>query len=104
MQKLPDFVPAFSHHLKPLMRDSSQFTCMRFHPRIDGWIPLHSAVESQQFRFHRRSTFSFRDLWITWHPYLHLPSAKIARLQSRCSLKRVSLPANSMVIYNLDRL
>jgi hypothetical protein len=26
MQKLPDFVPAFSHPLKPLNRDSSQFT------------------------------------------------------------------------------
>jgi hypothetical protein len=26
MQKLPDFVPAFSHHLKPLMRDGSQYT------------------------------------------------------------------------------
>src|SRR2546427_93259 len=50
MQKLPDFVPAFSHHLKPLMRDGSQFTCVRFHPRIDGGIPLDSAVESQQFR------------------------------------------------------
>ena len=23
MEKLPDFVPAFSHHLKPLMRDGS---------------------------------------------------------------------------------
>src|SRR5437870_7913768 len=52
MQKLPDFVPALSHHLKPLMRDSSQFTCMFFHPRIDGGIPLDSAVESQQFRSH----------------------------------------------------
>src|SRR2546425_12403633 len=57
MQKLPDFVPAFSHHLKPLMRDGSQFTCVLFHPRIDGGIPLDSAVESQQFRSHRRSTF-----------------------------------------------
>jgi len=47
MQKLPDFVPAFSHHLKPLMRDGSQSTCMLFHPCIDGWIPLDSAVESQ---------------------------------------------------------
>jgi hypothetical protein len=47
MQKLPDFVPAFSHRLKPLMRDGSQFTCTLFHPRIDGGIPLHSAVESQ---------------------------------------------------------
>src|SRR5437879_8481793 len=59
MQKLPDFVPAFSHHLKPLMRDGSQFTCMLFHPRIDSAIPLDSAVESQQFRSHRRSTFCF---------------------------------------------
>src|ERR1700756_1342409 len=64
MQKLPDFVSAFSHHLKPLMRDSSQFTCMLFHPRIDSGIPLDSAVESQQFRSHRRSTFCFRDLWL----------------------------------------
>src|ERR1700736_7023396 len=60
MQKFPDFVPAFSHDLKPLMRDRSQFTCMVFHPRIDGGISLDSAVESQQFRSHRRTTF--RDL------------------------------------------
>src|ERR1035438_7778486 len=53
MQKLPDFVPAFSHHLKPLMRDGSQSTCMLFHPRIDGGIPLDSTVKSQQFRSHR---------------------------------------------------
>jgi hypothetical protein len=46
MQELPDFVPAISHHLKPLMRDSSQFTCMLVHPRIDGGIALDSAVES----------------------------------------------------------
>jgi hypothetical protein len=60
MQKLPDFVPAFSHHLKALMRDGSQFTCVLFHPRIDGGVSLDSAVESQRFRSHRRSTF--RDL------------------------------------------
>src|SRR5580704_8749741 len=54
MQKLPDFVPAFSHHLKPLMRNRPQFTCMLFHPRINGGIPLDSAVESQQFHSHRR--------------------------------------------------
>src|SRR5712692_2585744 len=53
MQKLPDFVPAFSHHLKPLMRDGSQSTCMLFHPCIDGGIPLDGAVESQQFRSRR---------------------------------------------------
>src|SRR5579864_5647772 len=59
MQKLPDFVAALSHHLKPLMRDGPQSTCMLFHPRIDGGIPLDSAVESQQFRSHPRSTFCF---------------------------------------------
>src|SRR5882724_2748188 len=62
MQKLPDFVSAFSHHRKPLMRDGSQFTGMLFHPRIDGGISLDSAVEPQQFRSHRHSTFFFRDL------------------------------------------
>jgi hypothetical protein len=50
MQKLPDLVPAFSHHVKPLVRDGSQFARMLFHPRIDGAIPLDGAVESQQFR------------------------------------------------------
>src|SRR6185437_15118416 len=49
MQKLPDFVPAFSHHLKPLLRDGSQFTCMLFPPRIDGRITLASALQSKQF-------------------------------------------------------
>src|SRR5689334_11929899 len=55
MQELPDFVPAFSHHLKPTDGDVSQLTCMVFHPRIDGRIAFDSAVESQQFRSHRRS-------------------------------------------------
>src|SRR5262249_3517811 len=56
MQEFPDFVPAFSHQFKPLLRDGSQSTCMLFHPRIDGGIALDSAVEAQQFRSHRRST------------------------------------------------
>src|SRR5260370_5226169 len=64
MQELSDFVPAFSHHLKPLMRDGSRLTFMLFHPRVDGGIPLHSAVESQQFRSHRRSTFAKAALFI----------------------------------------
>ena len=46
MQKLPYFVPAFSHNLEPLMRDGSQFSRALFHPGIDGGIPLDSAVES----------------------------------------------------------
>src|SRR5271169_1322597 len=64
MQKLPDFVAAFSHHLKPAMRDGSQFTRMLFHPSIDRGIPLDSAVESQQVRSHDHFTFCFRDLWL----------------------------------------
>jgi hypothetical protein len=69
MQELPDFVSGFSHHLKPLKRDGSQSTCMIFHPRIDGGIPLDSAVESQQFRSHRRSTLCFSRSVVMWHPY-----------------------------------
>jgi hypothetical protein len=46
MQKLSDLVPAFPHHLKPLMRDRSQSTSMLFQPRLDGGIPLDSAAES----------------------------------------------------------
>src|ERR1700722_12706053 len=63
MQKFPDFVPALSHQLKPVMSDGSQFTCMLFHPRLNGGIPLDSAVESQQL--HRgergRSPSCFQD-------------------------------------------
>jgi hypothetical protein len=59
MQKLPDFVPAFAHHLKPLLRDCSQFTRALFHPRINGWIMLDSAVKSQKVRFHRSCIFNF---------------------------------------------
>jgi hypothetical protein len=55
MQDLQDFVPASSHHLKPLMRDGSQFTTMLFHPRIDSGIAFDSTVEAQQFCPHHRS-------------------------------------------------
>src|SRR5712692_9711431 len=83
MQKLPDFVPALSHHLKPPMRDGSQFTCMLFHPRIDGGIPLDSAVESQQFRSHRRST-SF-EIYGYVTPYTRTPQACRAPRNERYS-------------------
>src|SRR6476646_5719093 len=65
MQNRQNLVAAFSHHLKPPMRDGAQFTCMLFHPHLDGGIPPDSAVESQQFRPHRRPTFCFRDLWLS---------------------------------------
>jgi len=74
MQKLPDFVPAHSHHLKPLMRDGSQCNCMLFHPRIDGGIPLDSAIESQQIPFSSSLVFLLSGSVVTLHPYL--PSSK----------------------------
>ncbi len=46
MQKFADFVATVAHHLKPVMRDGSQFAGMLPHPRIDGWIALDSIVES----------------------------------------------------------
>jgi hypothetical protein len=46
MQKLSDFVPAFSHHFKPMQRDRSQFTRMRLYPHIDSGVPLDSTMES----------------------------------------------------------
>src|SRR5450432_3465708 len=64
MQEFADFVAALSHHLKPLMGDGSQFTCMYFHPGIDGGIALDGAVESQQFRSHGRPCFCFRQQWL----------------------------------------
>src|SRR5262245_50350945 len=51
MQEFSNFVSAFPHHLKPLLRDGSQFTCMLFHPRIDSGIPLDAAIESQRVPF-----------------------------------------------------
>jgi hypothetical protein len=62
MQKLADFVPALSHHLKPPMRDGSQFTRMLFHPGIDGGITLDSAVESQEVRFHRGTALGLKNI------------------------------------------
>jgi hypothetical protein len=59
MQDLPDFVPASSHHLKPLVRDGPQFTSMLLHPCIDGEIAFDSSVEPQKFDSHRRSIFTF---------------------------------------------
>jgi hypothetical protein len=45
-----------------------------FHPRIDGGIPLDSAVESQQFRSHRRD-FGINGGVLSWRfeRYLRVP-------------------------------
>jgi hypothetical protein len=58
MEDLPDLVSAVSHSFKPLLRDGSQFTSMRFHPRSDGGIAFDSTVEPQQVRFHCCSIFA----------------------------------------------
>src|ERR1051326_7845052 len=71
MQKLADFIPASSHHLKPLTRDFSQFPRMLFHPLIDGGIPLDSAVESQQVRSHGGPTFFEIYGYVTPYPKGH---------------------------------
>src|SRR5438477_2199702 len=81
MQKLPDFVAALSHHLKPLMRDCSQFTCMLFHPRIDSGIPLDSAVESQQFR--RLHRFQLSSKRIASDPALASSHTSLAQCPNR---------------------
>jgi hypothetical protein len=67
MQDLPHFIAAFAHRLKLLSCDRSQFTFMHTHPRIDGGIAFDSAVQSQQFRSHRRSIFAFGS-HVTSHP------------------------------------
>src|SRR6516164_1296245 len=98
MQKLADFVSAFSHHLKPLLRDDSQFACMLFHPAIDGGIAFHSAVQSKQFRsYHHgvlRATSRFQDATLSSYsmgspkPSVWTPSWRKASkaINRRCAL------------------
>jgi hypothetical protein len=74
MQEFPDLVAALSHHLKPLVRDGSQFALMFFHPGIDGGIALDSAVESQEVGSVRLYTFLFPRSLVTEHPHLCLQS------------------------------
>src|SRR6202030_1647758 len=57
MENLPDFVSAISHHLKPLLRDVSQFTRMLFHPALDRRITLDGAVQAKQFRSRGHGVF-----------------------------------------------
>src|SRR5467141_2518377 len=52
MQKLPDFVPAFSHHLKPLMRDGSELlnVCLK----ENAWHRfLRMDKDRHRYFFHR---------------------------------------------------
>src|SRR5580704_18762430 len=88
MHKLADFVSAIPHHLKPFMRDGSQFARMLFHPPINGGISLDSAVESQQFRSHRRSSFSFEICYCV--AYMRPSSGYYSELGLQC---RIPLPS-----------
>jgi hypothetical protein len=87
MQKLSNFISASPHHLKPLVRDGSQFTVMPFYPRIDSGVSLHSAVKSQQLRSHHRysllskSTIT-QDEWPTSSQSIN-PGAHLLAVSSR---------------------
>lgn len=95
MQEFPDFVPAFSHDFKPLMRDSSQFTSMFVHPRINGGIALDGAIESQEFRFHdlRLSAFENRSYEAS---LLYVPQNRLSGMRIRLSLIASTIPTLAM--------
>ena len=98
MQKLADFVSTFSHLVKPLARDGSQFTCMLFHPGVNGRITLDSAVQSKQFRSCRhgvlRATSRFEGATLSSYsigspkPSVWMPSWRRAfkAINRRCAL------------------
>ena len=94
VQELPDFVPTFSHRLKPSERDGSQFTGMLFHPCIDGRIPFDSAIESQEFRSGRRAIFLLSKFVITSHPYRVLLAQSLVRNSPSCP--RPKFPLESL--------
>lgn len=47
MQDFADFVAAFAHRFKPVVRDGSQFTLMLFHPGVDRGIAFEDAIQAQ---------------------------------------------------------
>src|SRR6266705_1670087 len=101
MQKLPDFVPAFSHHLKPLMRDGSQSTCMlSFIDASMAGSRSTAPLNSSNSVLIDRSTFCFRDLWL--RSTLTFPPGKPLVWNSR-SCRRSVAPGNAAVFYNPDR-
>lgn len=79
MHKLPHFVSAVAHHLEPLMRDRSQFARMLFHPRVDGGVPLDSAVEPQNFSLLHGSNLSFKML-VLFGESTQGPGARVSSL------------------------
>jgi hypothetical protein len=51
---------------------------MLFHPCIDGWIPLDSAIESQQFGSHVGSSFQiFRSQFAMISATCKIPAAEL---------------------------
>jgi hypothetical protein len=64
MQELADFVPALSHHLKPLPRDGSQLTRMLDRPPVDGGIAFDRPHESKQLRSFCHAAFTATE-WLT---------------------------------------
>ena len=52
VHELPNVVASLSNDVKPFLRDGSQFTCLVFHPRIDGRIPPDPAGEPKVHSIH----------------------------------------------------
>src|SRR5262245_27187864 len=86
VHEFPNFVATLSHHLKPTIRDGSQFPSMLVHPGIDGGIPRDSAVESQQFRSPCRSAFCSRHLSLCNTGYVACVDEKRRRCDGRVAI------------------
>src|SRR5262245_958906 len=98
MQEFPDLVPTPSHHVEPLMRDGSQFTCAFLHPGIDGGVVLDRTVESQKIRSRRRSTAAgsqLRSQGATLFSIAANSSRVRGRLRHRFSASFVALSATA---------
>jgi hypothetical protein len=96
MQDLSDFVPAFSHQLKPLMRDGAQFTSMLFHPRIDaGSLSTAPLNRSNSVLIVARLS-AFDNLWLR----STLISTPAKSSFGQCFYRRSVAPANAAGLDN----
>jgi hypothetical protein len=48
MQYFPHIVPTLTDDFEPTLRDCAQFTRMRLHPVLDGWISLNRTGEPEE--------------------------------------------------------
>src|SRR6266852_5126318 len=48
MQQFSHIVSTLTHNLEPMLRDYTQFPCVRLHPSVDLWITLNRIGETQE--------------------------------------------------------